>query len=163
MKAWYLLYCKRNEQNRAFQHLTNQNLECFYPTIKVEKVVRSKLQNIEEPVFPSYMFVNFDYLQGPSFTSIRSTRGVVDFVRVGAQPKEVPSSLIDEMRSLDMSNVGRSSLPSKGDRIYVKSGKFADVEAIFQEWDGEKRSIMLVKMLSQYIPVSIDNHDLAFN
>ena len=62
-----------------------------------------------------------------------------------------------------MSNVGRSSLPSKGDRIYVKSGKFADVEAIFQEWDGEKRSIMLVKMLSQYIPVSIDNHDLAFN
>lgn len=160
MSAWYLLYCKRNEQKRALQHLMNQNVKCFYPTIKIEKVMRSKLQWIEEPMFPSYIFVNFDYQQGPTFTSIRSTRGVVDFVRIGGLPKEVPSALIDDMKSLAPQAVSTSI--SKGDKVYVKSGKFSGVEAIFQEWDGEKRAIMLITMLSTYVPVSIDNREIAF-
>ncbi|MEF1341939.1 transcription/translation regulatory transformer protein RfaH, partial [Vibrio rotiferianus] len=39
-------------------------------------------------------------------------------------------------------------------------GQFAGIEAIFQEKDGEKRSMMLVKMITQSVPVSIENKDL---
>ncbi|WP_325205819.1 transcriptional regulator [Vibrio sp. 03_296] len=51
-------------------------------------------------------------------------------------------------------------MPKPGDSIKVKSGQFAGIEAIFQEQDGETRSIMLVKMISQTVPVSIENSDL---
>ncbi|MBB1315425.1 transcription termination/antitermination NusG family protein, partial [Aliivibrio sp. SR45-2] len=40
MKQWYLLCCKRGDQQRAKLHLENQNVECFYPEIDVEKMIR---------------------------------------------------------------------------------------------------------------------------
>ncbi len=51
-------------------------------------------------------------------------------------------------------------MPKPGDQVRVKSGQFAGIDAIFQEQDGEKRSIMLVQMISKRVPVSIDNTDL---
>ncbi|WP_322803757.1 transcription/translation regulatory transformer protein RfaH [Vibrio alfacsensis] len=163
MKRWYLLYCKRGEQIRAKQHLENQGVECFYPTVDVEKILRGKRQKVEEPLFPCYIFARFDYEQGLSFTTVRSTRGVVDFVRFGAQPKEIQGDLIYELRLLDKCTdeyASSENIPQPGDEIRVKSGQFAGIDAIFQEQDGEKRSIMLVQMITKRVPVSIDNSDL---
>ncbi|KGK13007.1 transcription/translation regulatory transformer protein RfaH [Vibrio navarrensis] len=163
MKRWYLLYCKRGEQLRAKQHLENQGVECFYPTIVVEKILRGKRQKKSEPLFPSYIFVRFDFELGPTFTTVRSTRGVVDFVRFGAQPKELQGDLIFELKEHQKGNdicVEAKSLPRPGASIRVKKGQFAGIDAIFQEQDGETRSIMLVKMISQVVPVSISNSDL---
>ena len=163
MKRWYLLYCKRGEQVRAKQHLENQGVECFYPTLEVEKILRGKRQKVEEPLFPCYVFARFDYEKGPNFTSVRSTRGVVDFVRFGAQPKEVQGDLIYELKQLDKcvdDHTDAKNMQKPGDEERVKSGQFAGIDAIFQEQDGEKRSIMLVQMITKRVPVSIDNSDL---
>ncbi len=163
MKRWYLLYCKRGEQVRAKQHLENQGVECFYPTVEVEKILRGKRQKVEEPLFPCYVFARFDYEQGPTFTTVRSTRGVVDFVRFGAQPKEVQGDLVFELKQIETcssENITCKSMPEPGDHVRVKSGQFAGIDAIFQEQDGEKRSIMLVQMITKCVPVSIDNSDL---
>ncbi|SEG55929.1 transcription/translation regulatory transformer protein RfaH [Vibrio hangzhouensis] len=162
MKRWYLLYCKRGEQARAKMHLENQGLECYYPELEVEKILRGKRQSVKEPLFPSYVFVYFDYEQGPSFTTVRSTRGVTDFIRFGAHPKEVGSELIVELKSLErsQSECDTGELPQKGESIRVTGGQFAGIEAIFQESDGEARSIMLVNLINKQVPVSIDNKDL---
>jgi transcriptional antiterminator RfaH len=40
------------------------------------------------------------------------------------------------------------------------SGQFAGIEAIYQEADGETRSILLVKMLSKQVEVTVENKDL---
>ncbi|MCV3262586.1 transcription/translation regulatory transformer protein RfaH [Vibrio harveyi] len=166
MKRWYLLYCKRGEQVRAKQHLENQGVECFYPTVEVEKILRGKRQKVEEPLFPCYVFSRFDYEQGPNFTSVRSTRGVVDFVRFGAQPKEIQGDLVYELKQIEKCAEEPTSpecMPKPGDHVRVMNGQFAGIDAIYHaEQDGEKRSIMLVQMLSKRVPVSIDNNDLEF-
>ncbi len=56
--------------------------------------------------------------------------------------------------------VACEGMPKRGDQVRVKSGQFAGIDAIFQEQDGEKRSIMLVQMITKRVPVSIDNNDL---
>ncbi|GIB69959.1 transcriptional activator RfaH, putative [Vibrio cholerae] len=82
-------------------HLENQSVECFYPEVCVEKILRGKRQMVQEPLFPSYMFVRFDFENGPSFTTVRSTRGVVDFVRLGPHPRELQGDLIYQLKELD--------------------------------------------------------------
>ncbi|MGL4829334.1 MAG: transcription/translation regulatory transformer protein RfaH [Vibrio sp.] len=161
MKRWYLLYCKRGEQQRAKIHLENQNVECFYPEVRVEKILRGKRQMVQEPLFPSYMFVRFDFEKGPSFTTVRSTRGVVDFVRLGSHPRELQGDLIFQLKQFDYEQLKGVSkqLPEKGQVVRVARGQFAGIEAIYQEPDGDARSIMLVKMISQQVPMSIDNSD----
>ncbi len=162
MKRWYLLYCKRGEQLRAKLHLENQGVECYYPEVTVEKIVRGKRQSVKEPLFPSYMFVRFDFEVGPSFTTVRSTRGVTDFIRFGAQPKELQGDLIYDLKHLDSSEQSQviSSTPKKGQVLKVTSGPFSGIEAIYQEADGERRSMMLIKLINQPVVMSIDNKDI---
>ena len=93
MKDWYLLYCKRSEQERAVINLDRQGAECYYPQVVVEKIVRGKRCECHEPLFPSYIFVTFDP-ELLSFTTVRSTRGVADFIRQGAMPQIVSEELI---------------------------------------------------------------------
>ncbi|USD64565.1 transcription/translation regulatory transformer protein RfaH [Vibrio sp. SCSIO 43136] len=164
MKSWYLLYCKRGEQARAKAHLENQGVECFYPEIEVEKILRKKKQLVREPLFPSYIFVRFDYEVGPTFTTIRSTRGVVDFVRLGAHPKEVEGDLIYSLRQLEQSEqeVVHSETPRSGEKIEVLEGQFAGITAIYQEPDGDKRSFLLIELLNKPVKVSVDNSDIQF-
>ncbi|MCW8332736.1 transcription/translation regulatory transformer protein RfaH [Vibrio sp. SCSIO 43135] len=165
MKRWYLLYCKRGEQLRAKLHLENQGVECYYPEIEVEKIVRGKRQTKTEPLFPCYVFVRFDFEIGPTFTTVRSTRGVVDFVRQGPQPQELQGDLVYGLKQIEREAVepNTEALPEKGQTVRVKGGQFAGIEAIYQEADGEARSIMLVKMISQVVPMSIKNSDLDLN
>lgn len=162
MKRWYLLYCKRGEQLRAKAHLENQGVECFYPEIEVEKILRGKRQMVREPLFPSYMFVRFDFQQGPTFTTVRSTRGVSDFIRFGSEPKEIQGDLVYELKQFGsaLQAISEAEVPVKGQEIEVKGGQFCGLTAIYQEPDGESRSIMLVKMISQPVAMSIDNKHL---
>lgn len=162
MKKWYLLYCKRGDQSRAKQHLNNQNVECFYPEITVEKILRGKKQASKEPLFPSYIFVHFDYEVGPSFTTVRSTRGIVDFIRFGKHPTEINEQLIDEIKLLEpeLEQTRTVMLPEKGQMVRVKGGQFAGIDAIYQEPDGETRSIMLIKLINSPVSLSVDNKDL---
>lgn len=164
MKRWYLVYCKRGDQKRAQQHLENQGVECFYPQIEVEKSVRGKEKRVKEPLFPSYIFVRFDYEQGPSFTTVRSTRGVVDFIKFGVRPHEVQGDLVFELKEFEKccSNEVEDCCVEfeSGQVVKIQSGQFAGVEAIFDQKDGEARSIMLVKMISQVVPISIENEAL---
>ncbi|MCK6262194.1 transcription/translation regulatory transformer protein RfaH [Vibrio sp. ZSDE26] len=162
MKRWYLLYCKRGEQQRAKQHLENQSVEVFYPEVELEKITRGKKSIKKEPLFPSYMFVRFDFEAGPSFTTVRSTRGVVDFVRLGRDPQEVQGDLIYTLKKFEKETVELQAkdLPKEGETVSVVSGQFTGLEAIYKESDGELRSILLVKMINKVVPVSIDNKHL---
>lgn len=162
MKKWYLIYCKRGDQKRAKLHLENQGVDCFYPEILTEKILRGKKQLVQEPLFPSYVFIHFDYQQGPAFTTIRSTRGVVDFIRFGLNPKEIDDELITQLKACDYvaQHSAESAVPEKGQSIRIQNGPFAGIEAIYQEPDGETRSIMLVNMINQPVSMVVENKDL---
>ena len=159
MKRWYLLYCKRGDLTRAKMHLKNQGVECYYPEIDIEKITRGRRRTVREPLFASYMFVRFDYELGPSFTTVRSTRGVVDFVRLGQLPQEVQGDLIYKLKQqIDISI--SNTLPEKGQEVHIVQGQFAGITAIYSEPDGEKRSILLIKLINQTVEVKIDNSNI---
>lgn len=162
MKSWYLLYCKRGAQLRAKQNLENQGVECFYPQITIEKIRRGKKQQITEPLFPCYIFIYFNYEDGPSFTTIRSTKGVVDFIRFGVQPYTVDPLLIKELKRADEGNVNHveQQLPVKGQMVKIKTGIFAGIDAIYQQADGDERSMVLIQLINQQVQSVIDNNEL---
>lgn len=162
MKRWYLLYCKRGDLARAKSHLENQSVECYYPVVNIEKVVRGKRKMVTEALFASYMFVYFDYKDGPSFTTVRSTRGVVDFIRRGSYPLEVNEALVTDLKDFEQAtSLHRSELlPEEGQEVMITEGQFVGVEAIYKEPDGDKRSILLITLMNQTIPVSVKNRDI---
>jgi transcriptional antiterminator RfaH len=163
MKRWYLLYCKRGEQQRAQLHLENQGVEVYYPKKEYEKILRGKRQLKVEPLFPGYMFIRFDFEVGPSFNTIRSTRGVMDFVRQGRMPTELQGELIYSLKQQEKTQLSENSeplaigIPQSGDKVRIIDCQFSGVDAIYHEADGDKRSILLITLINKQVKVPMDN------
>lgn len=73
-----------------------QAVNCLAPMITLEKIVRGKRTAVSEPLFPNYLFVEFDP-EVIHATTINATRGVSHFVRFGASPAIVPSAVIHQL------------------------------------------------------------------
>ena len=95
MQSRYLLYCKRGQLQRAREHgKAGGELPDAYD--HPGKIVRGKRTTVSEPLFPNYMFVEFDP-EVIHTTTINATRGVSHFVRFGATPATVPSPVIHQL------------------------------------------------------------------
>lgn len=160
MENWHLLYCKRGQLPRAMENLERQNVDCFTPMVTIEKVLRGKRVMVTEPLFPNYLFIQFD----PEIihtTTINSTRGVSSFVRFGRYPVTVPQDVIDTLQLPDLGAMiySEGNVPHCGDNVLITEGIFKGLKAIYQEPDGNARSILLLKILNNEIKKSVDNKE----
>ncbi|MBV4369104.1 transcription/translation regulatory transformer protein RfaH [Erwinia sp. BNK-24-b] len=156
MESWYLLYCKRGQLIRAKEHLERQAVHCLSPMIALEKLVRGKRTQVNEPLFPNYLFIEFDP-EAIHTTTISATRGVSHFVRFGNLPATVPQDVIEALQSQPTATLPDPELPQPGDRVLITDGAFEGLKAIFTEPDGEARSMLLLNLLNKQIVRSLDN------
>jgi transcriptional antiterminator RfaH len=89
--------------------------------------------------------------------SIRSTRGVRQLLKFGLEPLEIRSGLISDLRSRCCNKLENQSEKSankpaifqQGQKVEVTTGPFKDYQAIFKQFDGERRAIILLNLLNQ--------------
>ncbi|MFP1528896.1 transcription/translation regulatory transformer protein RfaH [Escherichia coli] len=113
MQSWYLLYCKRGQLQRAQEHLERQAVNCLAPMITLEKIVRGKRTAVSEPLFPNYLFVEFD----PEVIDLPrlSTRPAVSVTLVaGTSPAIVPSAVIHQLSVYKPKDACQSGNPLSG-------------------------------------------------
>ncbi len=163
MSHWYLIQAKPKQQLRAKENLENQEIECFYPTIELEKIVRGRRQMVNEPLFSNYIFIKLSD-EDINWSKIRSTRGVRDFVRFGVEVAKVPEQLIQQLK-VDTDAIDSKTLetnaPREGDKVIITKGAFKDFEGIYQSACDEERSIILLNILSKTIKIQVADQDVT--
>ena len=83
MKQWYLIYTKPRQELIAVANLQNQAYNAFAPQVSVKKRTNQGWKQVNEPLFPNYVFIQLDDV-ADDWKPIRSTRGVSGFVRFGS-------------------------------------------------------------------------------
>ena len=58
--GWLVVKTKHKCEQKATLNLERQGFSTFLPLIDVEKVIRGKKVSIQEPLFPSYLFAEYD-------------------------------------------------------------------------------------------------------
>ncbi|CCQ10288.1 Transcriptional activator RfaH [Pseudoalteromonas luteoviolacea B = ATCC 29581] len=159
MEQWYLLYCKPKQEQRALDNLKVQGIEAFFPTFLHTSLSRGKRTVSEKPLFPNYLFVLLDPEQGP-FAKVKNTRGISAFVTYGSQYQVVPNCIVDQIKIVEPEFYQQCDLPKKGDVVFINNRSYKDLQAIYQEADGDKRSILLLKLLNKEVTISVDNQDI---
>ena len=166
--SWYLVHTKARQEDTAVTNLERQNYRCYMPMIHLEKIRRGKSVVVEEPLFPSYVFVQLessgsnkgdgcDSSKGQSWTPIRSTLGVRDLVRFGGQSPKVDPSLIAALLEREqLQQTKPQALFAAGDKVIVTEGAFAGLEAIYQTSDAECRSMILLNLLNKPVQLRIE-------
>jgi len=158
--SWYLVHTKARQEDTAVTNLERQNYRCYMPMIHLEKIRRGKSVVVEEPMFPSYVFVQLDNSEngkGQSWTPIRSTVGVRDLVRFGGlSPKVDPDLIAALLEREQLQQTTPQALFSVGDKVIVTEGAFAGLEAIYQTADAESRSMILLNLLNKPVQLRIE-------
>ena len=71
---------------------------------------------------------------GETFQSIRSTRGISDFVRFEMSFANARDETIDEMKEMTHlmnDRMDQTNLHQKGEEVFIKSGTFKNFNGIF--------------------------------
>ena len=126
---------------------------------------RGKMLSVVESLFPRYMFIHLDNGVADNWGPIRSTQGVGGLVRFGIHnlPPAIPESFILTLKSAENQLGERASDLDRfhnGDVVMITSGPFHGLQGIFQKYDGEQRSFVLLEILHKITKLAISPADL---
>lgn len=155
MKQWYLLRTKPRQERLALQHLQNQSYEVYLPLVQVEKIRHGVRSLIEEPLFPRYLFVRLDETGSKSWAPVNSTVGVSQLVKFGSRFAQVSQDLVVWVQ--EQARIIRPAPEfSEGELVSIVDGPFRGMKAIFEAYDGEKRAILLLSLLTKMTKAKFD-------
>ncbi len=152
MERWYVTRVKTGQERRAIINLEIQGFTVFCPKLRL-KTLRSKSFK-EKALFPGYVFIKV--VEHKGVASVRSTYGVADIVRFGQTLATVPGSLIEDFVEAEKSLRTVSEF-NHGSALRIYRGPFSGLNAIYDEPDGELRSIVLMNLLGSQQRISIEN------
>lgn len=164
MDGWYAAFCKPRREAVAELNLNKQGYAVYLPQLLVRRRRAGKWGHYIEPLFPRYLFVK-PRDDAQSLAPVRSTIGVVDFVRLGGRPAVVSDALIEELRERQ----DAAAADTRHDPVMFQPGmpvKFVDgplsgLEAIFSKATGSERVIVLLELLGKMNALRVDLDWLA--
>ena len=156
---WVLVYTKSKEENKANENLLNQGFDTFLPLISPNNKNINKDTLV--PVFPRYLFAKIN-LDQSNWTKINSTSGVRNIVMFSDRFTSIPTYIIEGIQSkLDKTGVYRENISTEdykmGDRVSIKEGRFAGLDAIFLSKKSKDRVRLLLKLLNTTVHAEVDN------
>lgn len=150
---WYVVHtCSRHEV-LVEADLTRKGLEVFLPRVKVRSRRRDRLQMLEVPLFPGYLFVHTDLNDWAHYNIIRN-QGVVRILGIKGQFTPVPEDTVTSLRTLV--NSGQIVLPwsrlTLGKDVRVVEGPLMGAKGvILRNKQGKRRLLVAVQLLGRSV------------
>ena len=156
MTCWFLAQCKPNSHNIAKRNLVRQGFSVFMPLQETGKRARGRFITQMRPLFPGYLFVEFDVQTGP-WRTVNSTLGITRLVSFGGEPMPVPCKLVDQLRQ--RCDPEGKLLPAQsfkpGDQVTLDKGPFANFVATIEGLAPERRIWVLLDLMGQQTRVAV--------
>ena len=149
MKKWYLLKTKPRQEKIALANLENQDYDsyCPYATINNKIVV----------LFPGYLFIHLDETSD-NWGPIRSTKGILNFVRFGLSYAKISNKIIDFIKENEFNTSQKLKYLNDfktGDKVQITEGVFKNCVAIFKSFKSDERVILLMNLMGQQQTLNI--------
>lgn len=152
---WFALHVRTRFECSVAAHLQGKGYELFLPMYVSRRRWSDRVKEIEQPLFPGYVFCRFDLLVR---LPILVTPGVIGVVGVGKIP--IP---IEDEEIAGIQAVVSSGLPSQpwpflqiGERVRIESGPLDGLTGILEKFKGCHRLILAVTLLQRSVAVEID-------
>jgi len=155
MKNWYLIKTKPRQETLAVQNLQNQGYHAYCPYVAINKkyVV----------LFPGYLFIYLDN-ESQNWSPIRSTIGVLNFVRFGLNFAKIPDIAIEFIKANELGTaekIKNLNKFKKGDKVQITDGVFKNCIAIFESFKAQDRVLILMNLLGQKQTINVSQKELT--
>jgi len=154
-KYWYAIYTKPRFEKKVAQDFEKKKLEGLLPLRSVKKVWSDRVKKVEEPLFPSYIFVHANAKE--RYLALQSL-GVVRMVSFGGEPVRIPEDQIDAV--LKIVELGYNPQPHQyfrvGDAVEVVSGPLSGIRGNYFEERGKGRLAIAVDLIQQALSIEVE-------
>lgn len=154
MKKWYLLKTKPRQEKIALANLENQDYDSYCPYAKINnKIV---------VLFPGYLFIHLDETSD-NWGPIRSTKGVLNFVRFGLSYAKISNKIIDFIKENEFNTSQKLKYLNDfkiGDKVQITEGVFKNCVAIFESFKSDERVILLMNIMGQEQTINVKKKSL---
>lgn len=156
LKSWFVAYTAVASEARAEKEITEAGFDAFAPTITKTVVKHGRRRSLLEPVFPRYIFVQFDR-SNDEWGAIQDLKSVQFIIRNNNMPAKVPTIVVDRIRRAAEAGVFSSkSALVEGDGVEIEEGPFRNLIGKVKSASPRKRVKVLLNILGQDTTVDID-------
>jgi transcription antitermination factor NusG len=152
---WYALRTKPRHEKMAAMMLSHKGYESLLPLYKCKRPRPGRFRDVELPLFPGYLFCQFD---ATGRLPILTTPGVLQVVGLGRTPMPVAESEIQAIQRLVSSPLQAEPWPyvEVGQTVYVQEGPLQGVEGILLAIKNSHRLVISVTLLKRAVAVEIE-------
>ena len=153
--AWYALRVRSRHENTVASHLRARGYESFLPLYKSRRRWSDRFKEIELPLFPGYVFCQFNLLDR---LPILTVPGSVHLVGVGRTPVAIDEAEIAAIQAAVKSGLPRQPWPflQIGHRVRIEHGPLCGVEGVLLGYRGHQRIVLSVTLLQRSVAVQVD-------
>lgn len=162
-EGWYLIYTKPRHEKKVHHYLQEKQISSLLPVRQCIKNWHDRKKLIEEPLFPSYVFLyvnNQDtYFQG------LGADGAMYYVKSGNVAARVQDHVISNLRILTQ---GQPQLEvsthrfEPGEKLTITKGALTGLHCELIRYSGKEKILVRVELLSRSLLVSVtDDYLLA--
>jgi len=152
---WYGILTRSNQEKLACLGLEERGYQPFLPVYKCRRRWTDRVVNAELPLFPGYIFCQFDHRRR---LPVVTAPGVAQIVGCGQQPAPIPESEIEAIRTVVTSGLSVEPAPflRAGQRVRVTYGPLKNVEGTLLLKKSFTCLVVSIEMLQRSVSVEID-------
>jgi len=159
--GWYLIYTKPKQENKTAYHLSLMNIEHYLPIIKTMRQWHDRKKIIDQPIFPSYVFVKIQDTKELQYGM--EADGACYYIKFGQQLAKVSQMVIDQIKLVVGSGQGISVSTDAfkpGQKVIIKEGGLMGLRAEVVKHNGKKKILVRVQLLNSNLLVDLPSNYL---
>lgn len=158
--AWYALQVRTRKESYVASQIQGHGIECLLPTYKNVRKWSDRVKELEQPLFPGYLFCRFDYLNR---RPVVTTPGVLQIVGYGRTATPLSDAEIQALQLAVSSGIPKQPWPylEVGQRVRVNYGTLTGLEGILVSVKGNHRVVLSVTLLQRSVAMEVETSWLS--
>jgi transcription antitermination factor NusG len=154
--GWYLIYTKPHHERKVHSYLSAKDIPSYLPTRNVLRVWHDRKKYVNEPLFPSYVFVYLNNKQ--HYFESMDADGVLYYVRCGKEVVRVDARIIENIK-LATSHAQELEVSKDdfkpGQKLVIAQGALTGLNCEVVQIDSVKKLLVRVDLLQRNLLLSI--------
>lgn len=155
-EGWYLIYTKPRHEKKVYTRLMEMEIQSFLPTQKSLRCWHDRKKYIDEPLFPSYVFVYHTDMH--SYYSSVNVDGVLYYVRAGNNIARVSETIINNIRLISKSGEEVEVSDEHfqpGQKLAIVQGPLTGLSCELVQYEKVKRLLVRMDFLKRNILLTL--------
>jgi transcription antitermination factor NusG len=153
--SWYALQVHARKEQLVASQLENRSLECFLPMYKSLRKWSDRTKEIQQALFPGYVFCRFEY---ENRQPVVMTAGVTQVVGNGKVPIPIADAEIEALQVAVSSGIPTQPWPylRTGEYVQINYGHLAGLRGILVNFKGNHRVVLSVTLLQRSLALEVE-------